>query len=47
MFKRSMIYLYINMSAEMVYIIRQRLTAQNISKPKAERGILFAFFGLS
>ena len=40
MFKRALIYLYINLGSEMVYIIQQRLIAQNICKVKAERGIL-------
>lgn len=33
--------LYLNMSGEMIYIVEQRLTAQNIELTKADKGIHF------
>ena len=39
MSKNAFIFLYLNMGSEMMYIIEQRLNAQNICKLRAQKGL--------
>lgn len=42
MSKDAFVFLYLNMGSEMMYIIEQRLNAQNICKLRAQKGELLS-----